>query len=135
MYGGIVRVCAAAMLCALVGVALRDISGGFSTAIKVGGAVLIFSMVVLAAAGIIESAGDVISRFDGYSEITGYWGTMLRALGIALLCRICSDVCRDCGEGTIAGGVETAGKITILALSLPMIEDILICAEELLSSV
>jgi len=135
MYGGIVRVCAAAILCALVGVALRGVSGSFGVAIKVGGAVVIFSMVVLAASSVAESAQSVISRFEGHAEITNYWGTMLRALGIALLCRICSDVCRDCGEGTIAGGVETAGKITILALSLPMIEEILISAEKLLSTV
>ena len=55
----------------------------------------------------------------------GYGEIMLKGLGIAVLCRICSDICRDCGEPTAAAGVESAGKIGLLILALPAVGEVL----------
>jgi stage III sporulation protein AD len=60
------------------------------------------------------------------------FGVMLKGLGIALVGRFCSDICRDCGEQTLANGVESVGRIAIFALSVPMLVEILSFAYELL---
>lgn len=57
---------------------------------------------------------------------------VLKALGVALLSAHCAAVCRECGESALADGVELAGRLEILLLSLPLIESILSTACELL---
>lgn len=74
----------------------------------------------------------VRSLFSGvnFGEIGGI---LLKALGVAFLAQICSDICRDCGENSAASGVELAAKLEILLLCLPMLERVLDTAREVLS--
>ena len=70
-----------------------------------------------------------ISQSDGFSQ---YSTLLFKALGIAVLTQICAQMCRECGEGGIASGVELVGKIEILLLCIPLIEELLSLAQELL---
>jgi stage III sporulation protein AD len=49
---------------------------------------------------------------------------LLRVLCVAVITHVAANVCRDCGEATLAGYAELGGKIEILLLSLPLIEGI-----------
>ena len=121
MDGGLIRVCALAILCAVAGLVLRQIRGEFAGLLRIGGAVLIFGGLILEARSALE---EVTALFSG-EGLEAYATVMLRALGIALLTRACTDICRDCGESSVAGGVELAGKLAILALCVPLIKEII----------
>jgi stage III sporulation protein AD len=54
-------------------------------------------------------------------------------MGIALLTQFCADVCRESGESGAASTVELTGKMEILLLCLPLLDEILSAARELLS--
>ncbi|MBU3180148.1 stage III sporulation protein AD [Clostridium psychrophilum] len=54
-----------------------------------------------------------------------YLNTVLKILGIAYLASFSSEICRDAGENSIAGKVEFAGKILILALAIPILMSVL----------
>ena len=71
---------------------------------------------------------ELIQRYvrNEYVEI------ILKGLGIVILTQICSDICKDSGEGTLAGNIETVGKLELLLLCIPLIEEILGTAERLL---
>ena len=58
------------------------------------------------------------------SSVNTYIPILIKALGIAMMIQITSDICKDCGEGAIAQRVEMVGKAEILILSLPLIKDI-----------
>ena len=45
---------------------------------------------------------------------------LIKTVGIALLSRTGSDLCRDAGEGAIASVLETAGAVAAIAVSLPL---------------
>ncbi len=62
-----------------------------------------------------------------------YVEILFKALGIALLTSVCANICRECGESSAAAGVELAGKLEILLLSLPLINEILEVAQGLLA--
>ena len=94
-----------------------------------------------AAAGIItlvyilDGLGPFLEAVKGYSASTGaegYFTVMVKALAISLCCRMSADVCRDCGESSLASHVESAGKVGIVVLSLPLIEQLLNTAKELM---
>ena len=77
----------------------------------------------------------VLSRVSTLFATSGageYADTVLRALGISLVCELTAIFCRDMGESTVAQGVQLFGKLEILLLSLPLVDTLLEMAKELL---
>ena len=62
-----------------------------------------------------------------------YMQIILKTLAIAYMTQISGEMCRECGESSIAFGIETVGKIEIVVLSLPLINNIISMAGELLT--
>ena len=90
-------------------------------------AVFIRMAVTILCAGIILTmAATVLSYVAELTAGTGAtdgetWTILLKALGIAFLTETAASICRDSGEGALAGWVETAGKLEILLLAFPLI--------------
>lgn len=74
-----------------------------------------------------------LRTLTGDTGLGTYADVLWKALGIALLTEIASSICRECGETGAASGVEVIGKAQILLLSLPLINEILSVARDLLS--
>ena len=124
----LLKVCAAAIVCVVAGLIVKQTRGEFSALLRIGGCALIFGF-------LIPRVWEVLSGALVFLEESGaepYAEVMLRCLGIALLTRICTDICRDCGEGSVASGVELAGKLAILVLCVPLMEKIIGYATEIL---
>jgi stage III sporulation protein AD len=88
------------------------------------------AVTVLAAGLILVPAGTVIAYVRELSQGAGApdgetWSILLRALGIAFLTETAASVCRDSGEGGMAGWVELAGKLEILLLAFPLIRTVM----------
>lgn len=89
---------------------------------------VIFSCIVLAfqsvgaIAEIIKSLNDMASQL---SETSAYIKIMFKVLGIALIAQLVSDLCRDCGESALAGQTETAAKILIITMIIPLLEAVI----------
>ena len=68
------------------------------------------------------------------SGINGSYALLLlKAVGICLLTQMAGDTCRDSGEGSIASKIELAGRSAILLITLPMIQEVLGWAWELIN--
>ncbi|QDR80811.1 stage III sporulation protein AD [Sporomusa termitida] len=50
-----------------------------------------------------------------------YLNTILKIIGIAYITEFGAQVCRDAGEGAVAGKIEFAGKILIMVMAIPII--------------
>lgn len=74
-------------------------------------------------------AGELIVLFRELGERSGLPETALEALwkslGVALVCRMGSELCRDAGEGAMASAVETAGAVCGLLAALPLLRTVL----------
>ncbi len=122
------KICALAIVCVVVCMLLKHIKSDFASLIRIAGGVLIFGILIV---GLGDVMGEAAILFQN-DRAERYITVMLRALGIAFLTRICTDMCRDCGENLIAGGVEAAGKAAILVLCIPLIGEIIGYATEIL---
>ena len=91
---------------------------------------LLFGIAVVTAATPLIS---YLSDLTGMGGISQYATVLMKALGIAVLTQCCSEICRECGENGAASGVELTGKVEILLLCLPLINEILSAAEKLLT--
>lgn len=61
-----------------------------------------------------------------------YMEIIVKALGIAYLSHISAQLCRDFGEGSVASLIESAGRLEIMILSLPLINEIIAMSEEIM---
>ena len=66
------------------------------------------------------------------TQIQKYFPILIKALGIALLTQITSDICNDSGEGAIASRVEAIGKAEIILLCIPLIKEIMLLCEDIM---
>lgn len=74
---------------------------------------------VTIAAPFLDTLENLFERAGIESE---YIGVLLRTVAASLVTHICADLCRDGGSQTLATLVETAGTVTVLLISLPVLE-------------
>lgn len=88
---------------------------------------VIASMIILIVS--VVFASDVFSKIE---EISGASAVseenikiIFKALGVCYITQLGKDVCNDCGETALGDKVDLAGKITIAAMSLGIITQVL----------
>jgi stage III sporulation protein AD len=90
--------------------------------LSLGLSVIIFLLVV----GKISLILDLFRELADKANINQlYLNTVLKIIGIAYVSEFGAQVCRDAGEGAIAGKIEFAGKILIMVLAVPIIAVVL----------
>ena len=52
---------------------------------------------------------------------SGYIKLILKVIGIAYTAQFGAEICRDAGEASTASKIELAGKIIIMAISMPAV--------------
>lgn len=96
---------------------------------------LISSVILLVA--VLAGAGQVVESINNMAKaasIPGEFSQILfKSLGICIVTQLASDTCKDAGESAIASKVETAGKIAVLVISLPLFTRLIEIAASLIS--
>ena len=127
-----IKVCFFAIICTLAAVIIKQVRPEYAVFVKVASTVGICAVAISVAAPIITYIRSLL--FDnGLADSFNYAENVLKALGIAILTQICSDICRDFGEGSAASGVELIGRIEIILLCIPMFEAVIATVSEVLS--
>lgn len=115
-----------AVLCALL---LKNEKSEYAVFISMAGCLLIFLFGIAK----LETILTAVDRLKGYMGAgSEYLPILLRIVGITYLAEFASDLCRDAGFSAVAGQVELAGKLTIMAVSLPVLLALLEVLEEFL---
>ena len=124
----VLKLCMVALLIVTSTTVIREWKSDFLPLIRIG-AIVLFGGLLIAGAKPLLSLITGLGKSAGASQ---YMETVLKGLGIVILTQISADICRDCGEGTLATHIETVGKLELLLLSIPLIEEILATAQRLL---
>jgi stage III sporulation protein AD len=78
---------------------------------------------------------DAVGQLQGYIEVNkGYIGILIKIIGITYVTEISASLCRDTGYQAIGEQIELVGKLTILAISMPIMLAILDTINNLLRS-
>ena len=79
-------------------------------------------LIVFYSATKLSSVFEMINSIGSYfSEQKEYFRILLKIIGITYLADFASNICKDAGYSAIAGQIEIFGKISILAISSPII--------------
>lgn len=127
------KICGAAMLCAICVLLLKKGGGDTLPLVKIAAVVVLGAACIGAISPIITYISELAeSTLSGVSVSVA--SVIVKALCIAFVSYICSSICKECGEGGIAYFVELAGKGEILLLSLELVGEILRIAEKILDT-
>lgn len=106
----------------LLTVLLRDYNKTVSLIVMLATAVIIFVFVADGLSGVFGYIAKISSGVESTAE---YIKLMIKVLGITLISQFASDMCRDAGENTLANQTETAAKIIVVLMVLPLFESVL----------
>lgn len=124
----------AAAAAGLVGTVLALILGQYRPEFRM---LVTAAVTLLLMAMVLEQLSPVLEQLRSTMELTGltgdYAAILFKAVGICLLTQLAGDVCRDSGESSIASKIELAGRAAILLIALPMIQEVLDWAWELMN--
>jgi stage III sporulation protein AD len=83
----------------------------------------------------LEVIFDAIDQLQGYIRMNKSYVTILiKIIGITYVTEIASSLCKDTGYSAIAEQIELVGKLTILAISMPIMLAILDTIDNLLTA-
>ncbi len=110
-----------AVVCSVGVIVIRQVKPEMSVLLQLGGFLCIVTVTFGLLGSIIEYCEDMFS--SGIIE-SSYLTLLIKALGIAVISKAGSDICKDSGNGALAFGVELAAKCGILILTLPMLKSL-----------
>lgn len=98
--------------------------------------VLVLAAAALALLSLSDTAqalAELFGELRRHSNLGEEWFVPLyKTVAIAIVVRIGGDLCRDAGEGALAGVVETAGTVCALATAAPLMHMVLSLILELM---
>lgn len=119
---GIIKIAGVGFMGGMLALAVKKERQEFAVLIS-----LITSVVILA--WVADSVGGIVGDLKKLIEDCGidikYFAVAVKAVGIAYIAQFASEILRDSGENAVASKIEAAGKICILALTMPVMTSFL----------
>ena len=124
-----VKICAIGILFTVLCVFIKNIRNEFIIPTRLAGIIALFSLIII----LMNPVFDFLKKTIADNLPLEYMKILLKAFSIAYITQISSELCKECDESSIAFGIESAGKIEIIILSLPLINNIIELSKELIS--
>lgn len=94
----------------------------FAVYISILAGVLILAIVFGKVSGIITMLNNLANKSSINKE---FLNLLIKITGIAFLTEFAVSICKDSGETAIASKIDIGGKVTIIAISIPIISSLL----------
>ena len=117
----IFKLSALAVVAALCALTLRGKVPELAVVLALAAGVLLLGQAVDAMAA-VRGLTDSLAHTAGLSP--NVWKPVWKTVGIGVMTRLSSAVCKDAGEGGVAAFLETAGTALALLTALPLIETV-----------
>ncbi|MPN52657.1 hypothetical protein SDC9_200319 [bioreactor metagenome] len=118
----IFKIGAMAIIAASLAALVRSYRPELGIQIGIAAGLLILLTAIGEITGLITVIEDMASS---YGLDASFLGVIFKVIGIAYVAQFAAQACRDSGEGAIAGKVELAARVVMLALALPTVISLL----------
>lgn len=116
------KTAAVAVIGAVLGLVLKKNSPEISLLLAMAVSCAILSLAVV----LLEDVLDFITNLTELTNISSASvSAVMKAVGIGIVSRLASDVCKDSGQSAAASSVELAGTVAALFVALPLMETVL----------
>lgn len=118
----IIKIIGVAIVGAVSALILKEQKPQLAIVVGIATAVVLFLMVLSQ----VEYVLNVVTiTATGLDINTEYIAAIFKMIGISYLSQFGSEICRDAGQNAIAAKVELAGKVMIVALSVPILIELM----------
>ncbi len=118
----IVRICALAVVGALCAVLVKDSNKEVGMVLGIATCVIL----LLTCLPVVEEIKNMLDEITRMSEISPVIiEPVFKTLGIAIITKLASEICRDAKENGIATFVELSGALAVVLMSLPLLNMVL----------
>lgn len=101
---------------------VKEVKPSFAAFVSMAACLLIFFYSVHK----LSSLADTLVHLKDYVNLKdSYPASLLKIVGITYIADFSANLCRDAGQSAIAGQIEFFGKISILAISAPVVTALL----------
>lgn len=107
---------------AVTAILLKEYKPVYAVCIAIVTTTIIFLMTLSEINHVFTVITTLSQRLSLDSE---YIRTIIRIIGFSYLSRFGSEICRDAGQNAIAQKIEFAGKVMIIATSIPILTSVL----------
>lgn len=114
----IIQVVGIAFVATFIVMILKQYRPEFSIYISIIAGILIFVLVAVKLSSVIELVKSLTNKLGTNTQ---YFSLLIKITGIAYLSEFATNICKDSGESAIASKVELAGRIIIIAMSVPIL--------------
>lgn len=114
----IVQIVGIGIIATILAVLLKQEKPEIALQISIVTGLIIFIFIISKLSYVIEVLSDLAQRIN--IDFV-YFSIILKIIGIAYIAEFGAQISRDAGEETIASKIELAGKILIMALSVPIL--------------
>lgn len=125
----ILKLAATAVIAALCALVLRKQVPELALCLSLAAGALILGQALETAAGLRGFADGLAGQLGLSTQV---WAPVWKTVGIGVVTRLGSAVCKDAGEGGVAAFLETAGAVLALFAALPLVETVFDTLEGLL---
>ena len=127
----ILTAAAAGLTAVLLAVQLKSVKSEYGVYLVMAAGVFIF----LYGLGKMEVILDTLAQIRDSIQIEPiYLDMLLRMIGIAYVAEFASGICKDAGYGALGNQIEIFGKLSILAVSMPVFGALLETVQSFLPS-
>ncbi|MBQ8374634.1 MAG: hypothetical protein IJX98_03535 [Clostridia bacterium] len=126
----IIKIIGAAFLTAVTTIVLKNTKPELSFAVTVAGIIVILLFLVdmlKGSLGVLTSITEITGVDNGLIRI------LLKIVGVGYLTEFSAGVLNDFGSNSVADKVVLGGKLTVLLLSLPIVESLLTLFQQFIS--
>lgn len=106
------------LVAVLLATQLKNSKSEYSTYIGIAACLIIFYLSLQR----IEIIISGIKKIQSYIKINQvYIEILIKIIGITYIAEFSASLCKDAGHAAIAGQIELVGKLSILAISMPIL--------------
>lgn len=113
-----INVAVIGIVAVLMAVIFKKVKEEFSLYISITACFIILMLGI----GKLDVILDAVGRLQGYIKINkAYIGILVKIIGITYVTEFAASLCKDSGYQAIGDQVELVGKLSILAISMPIL--------------
>ncbi|GLB31919.1 stage III sporulation protein AD [Lacrimispora amygdalina] len=114
----VVSIAVVGIVAVLLAVSLKGMKGEYGTFLVLAAGFFIFFYGV----GKLSTILDTMKEIQSYIKINSvYLATLVKMIGITYIAEFASGICKDAGYGAVGTQIEIFGKLSVLAVSMPIL--------------
>lgn len=114
----VVTIAVVGIVAVLLAVTLKGMKGEYGIYLVMAAGFFIFFYGV----GKLTTILDTIKQIQSYIKINSvYLSTLIKMIGITYVAEFAAGICKDAGYGAVGTQIEIFGKLSVLAVSMPIL--------------